>query len=114
MKSDPHADHLHHREGKPGTAAGDDAAAPAGTVYTCPMHPQIRQAGPGSCPICGMALEPVMPSLDEAESPELADFRRRFWWTLPLSIAVFSVAMFGHLLFPMGLPHREHARIRAE
>lgn len=80
--------------------------APAGTIYTCPMHPQIQQSAPGSCPICGMALEPMMPSLEEQENPELVDFRHRFWWTLPLSISVFSLAMFGHVLFPMGLPHQ--------
>ena len=68
------------------------------------MHPEIRRDAPGNCPKCGMALEPVMPSLDEADNPELADFRRRFWWTLPLSIAVFVLAMFGHVLFPQGLP----------
>jgi Cu+-exporting ATPase len=68
---------------------------PTGVIYTCPMHPQIRQRGPGSCPICGMALEPVMPSLDEGENPELVDFRRRFWWTLPLTVATFSLAMIG-------------------
>ncbi|WLI90737.1 copper-translocating P-type ATPase [Massilia sp. R2A-15] len=77
-----------------------------GTFYNCPMHPQIRQPGPGSCPICGMALEPVMPSLEEEDNPELADFRRRFWWTLPLSAAVFLLAMFGHMLLPAGLPHQ--------
>ncbi|WP_410210395.1 heavy metal translocating P-type ATPase [Aquirhabdus sp.] len=67
----------------------------AGTVYTCPMHPEIRQDHPGACPKCGMALEPEMPSLDDEESPELTDFRRRFWWTLPLTIVVFILAMFG-------------------
>lgn len=79
-------------------------AAPEGTIYTCPMHPEIRQPAPGNCPICGMTLEPLMPSLDDEENPELVDFRRRFWWTLPLSVAVFVLAMFGHLLFPSGLP----------
>jgi Cu+-exporting ATPase len=53
-----------------------------------------------------MGLEPVMPSLDEAENPELVDFRRRFWWTLPLSVAVFLLAMFGHMLFPTGIAHQ--------
>ncbi|HET6435626.1 MAG TPA: heavy metal translocating P-type ATPase, partial [Xanthomonadaceae bacterium] len=70
-------------------------AMPAGTIYTCPMHPEIRQEGPGTCPICGMALEPEMPSLDEEDNPELRDFGRRFWWTLPLTAAVFVLAMFG-------------------
>lgn len=73
-------------------------------MYTCPMHPQIRQPAPGNCPICGMALEPVMPSLDDEENPELVDFRRRFWWTLPLSAIVFILAMFGHMLFQGRLP----------
>ena len=72
--------------------------APAGTQYTCPMHPEIVRDRPGSCPICGMALEPVMPSLDDEENPELRDFRRRLWWTLPLSIAVLLIAMGGHRL----------------
>ncbi|MGB5104362.1 MAG: copper-translocating P-type ATPase [Steroidobacteraceae bacterium] len=60
------------------------------------MHPEIVRDDPGSCPICGMALEPVMPSLEEGEHPELVDFRRRFWWTLPLSILTLALAMFGH------------------
>ena len=71
------------------------AAMPSGTIYTCPMHPEIRQEGPGICPICGMALEPEMPSLEEEENPELIDFSQRFRWTLPLTIAVFVLAMFG-------------------
>ena len=71
-------------------------AAPAGTIYTCPMHPEIRQEGPGTCPICGMALEPELPSLEDDDNPELRDFSRRFWWTLPLSIATLLLAMFGH------------------
>ena len=62
-------------------------------TYTCPMHPEVQQTGPGTCPKCGMALEPEMPSLDEGENPELVDFRRRFWWTLPLTIAVFFLGM---------------------
>src|SRR5215813_823740 len=53
--------------------------AAAGTIYTCPMHPQILQVGPGSCPICGMALEPVVASADGAPNPELVDMTRRFW-----------------------------------
>src|SRR5690606_30978949 len=72
-----------------------EAPAAAGTIYTCPMHPEIRQQGPGTCPICGMALEPEMPSLDEDENPELVDCRRRFRWTLPLTAVVFALAMFG-------------------
>jgi Cu+-exporting ATPase len=81
-------------------------AVEPGTIYTCPMHPEIRRTAPGSCPICGMALEPVMPSLEDEENPELVNFRHRFWWTLPLSIVVFVLAMFGHMLFPQGIPHQ--------
>jgi Cu+-exporting ATPase len=77
--------------------AGAQAGAPAlpGAIHTCPMHPEVRQAGPGTCPKCGMALEPEMPSLDEGENPELVDFHRRFWWTLPLTAATFALAMTG-------------------
>jgi len=79
------------REGRGGPPDG-------GTIYTCPMHAQIRQAAPGNCPICGMALEPLMPSLEEDANPELRDFSRRFWWTLPLTVVVTILAMFGHRL----------------
>ncbi|MDB5874719.1 MAG: copper-transporting ATPase [Ramlibacter sp.] len=82
--------------------ASAESAAPApavaGAVYTCPMHPEIRQDHPGACPKCGMALEPEMPSLDDGENPELVDFRRRFYWTLPLTIIVTVLAMAGHRL----------------
>lgn len=64
--------------------------------YTCPMDPEVRQRGPGTCPKCGMALEPEAPSLEEEKNPELVDFSRRFWWTLPLTAIVFVLAMFGH------------------
>ena len=70
----------------------------AGAIYTCPMHPEVRQDKPGACPKCGMALEPEMPTLDEGESPELTDFKRRFIWTLPLTIVVTVLAMVGHRL----------------
>lgn len=70
----------------------------AGGEFTCPMHPEIRQSGPGTCPKCGMALEPVMPGLEEDENPELKDFTRRFWWSLPLTIIVTVIAMAGHSL----------------
>ncbi len=75
----------------------------AGTIYTCPMHPEIRQDHPGNCPKCGMTLEPVLPSLDDEENPELRDFQRRFWWTLPLTAIVFVLAMFGHRLQRMDM-----------
>lgn len=69
-----------------------------GTIYTCPMHPEVRQDKPGVCPKCGMSLEPEMPTLEEGESPELVDFKRRFIWTLPLTIIVTVLAMLGHRL----------------
>ncbi len=74
----------------------DRTAVPAGTRYTCPMHPEIVRDGAGTCPICGMALEPMQPSLDDDDNPELRDFSRRFWFTLPLSIVVLALAMLGH------------------
>ncbi|HDV7284609.1 heavy metal translocating P-type ATPase [Bisgaard Taxon 10/6] len=79
------------------TAPEDTAPEPAGTIYTCPMHPEIRQDRPGNCPLCGMALEPLMPELDD-DNPELRDFSRRFWYTLPLTAAVLVLAMFGERL----------------
>ena len=78
------------------TEPAPDAQAP-GTIYTCPMHPEVRQDHPGDCPKCGMALEPEMPTLDD-DNPELADFTQRFWWTLPLSVIVMVLAMAGHRL----------------
>jgi Cu+-exporting ATPase len=74
------------------------AAVPEGTIYTCPMHPQIRQIGPGSCPICGMALEPEIASLDAPPNPELADMTRRFWIGLVLALPPFVLEMGGHLV----------------
>ena len=73
------------------------AAAPAGAIYTCPMHPQIRQVGPGSCPICGMALEPETITADAGPNPEYADMRRRFWIGLALAAPVLVLEMAGHL-----------------
>jgi P-type Cu+ transporter len=67
-------------------------------LYTCPMHAEIKQDHPGACPKCGMTLEPVLPSLDEGENPELIDFKRRFIWTLPLTVVVTFLAMVGHRL----------------
>ncbi|HEV7337184.1 MAG TPA: heavy metal translocating P-type ATPase [Bosea sp. (in: a-proteobacteria)] len=74
------------------------APAPEGTIYTCPMHPQIRQPAPGSCPICGMALEPEMPTADQEPSHELVDMTRRFWVGLVLTLPVFVLEMGGHLI----------------
>src|SRR5450755_3010818 len=79
------------------------AEAPEGTIYTCPMHPQIRQVGPGSCPICGMALEPELASLDAPRNPELADMTRRFWVGLVLALPAVVLEMGGHLVGGHGL-----------
>ncbi|WP_333723784.1 copper-translocating P-type ATPase [Agrobacterium tumefaciens] len=68
-----------------------------GVIYTCPMHPQVRQIGPGNCPICGMALEPEVATLGTGPSPELLDMSRRFWIGLVLSIPVLALEMGGHL-----------------
>ena len=70
-------------------------AAP-GTIYTCPMHPQVRQEGPGACPICGMALEPALPGAEAGPNPELADMNRRFWIALALALPVFVLEMGAH------------------
>ncbi|MGY1522080.1 heavy metal translocating P-type ATPase [Luteimonas sp. A482] len=78
--------------------AGHEDPAPPGTMYFCPMDPEIRQDHPGICPKCGMALEPEIPSLEEGDNPELRDFSRRFWWTLPFTAIVFVLGMFGHQL----------------
>lgn len=71
---------------------------PEGTVYTCPMHPQIRQVGPGNCPICGMALEPEVATADAGPNPELIDMTRRFWVGLALSVPVVILEMGAHLV----------------
>ncbi|WP_424457307.1 copper-transporting P-type ATPase [Ottowia sp.] len=88
--------HPHHPAAQDSSHAKPDTT-PAGTIYTCPMHPEVQQDHPGNCPKCGMSLEPVIP-LDEEDDSELKDFQRRFWWTLPLTLAVASLAMFGHRL----------------
>jgi P-type Cu+ transporter len=76
---------------------------PQGTIYTCPMDPQIRQVGPGTCPICGMALEPEQVSLDDAPNPELIDMTRRFWIGLVLALPAAVLEMGGHLVGGHGL-----------
>jgi P-type Cu+ transporter len=82
------------------TTAPTVQAAPVtpGAVYTCPMHPEVRQGQPGACPECGMSLEPELAQLDDSENPELVDFKRRFAWTLPLTAIVTVLAMWGHRL----------------
>ena len=90
-------------------AAPAPAPTPAGAIWTCPMHPEIRRDGPGSCPICGMALEPEAPSLDDAPNPELVDFTRRLWVSsilaIPLLIFSMGADLFGlRLLSPSVSP----------
>lgn len=87
-----HAPH-HHASTAVSPAPAASPTAP-GTIYTCPMHPEIRQDHPGTCPKCGMTLEPLLPDLDD-DNPELRDFSRRFWWTLPLTLVVLALAMLG-------------------
>lgn len=85
-----------------------DVALPAvaGTIYTCPMHPEIRLDHPGNCPKCGMSLEPLIPELENEDNSELTDFRRRFWWTLPLTVIVTAIAMLAHQFFHGGIPYQ--------
>jgi len=75
-----------------------------GAIYTCPMHPEIRRVGPGSCPICGMALEPEMASADTGPNPELVDMTRRFWIGLALALPVMAVEWGGHFVSPAHWP----------
>jgi len=72
--------------------------APEGTIWTCPMHPEIRQNHPGACPICGMALEPALVTADGGPSPELNSMTRRFWIGLVLSVPVLTLEMGGHIV----------------
>ncbi len=84
------------RNAAPAAAMAEPAAG--GAIYTCPMHPEVRQDHPGACPKCGMALEPVQPATGDDENAELSDFRRRFFWTLPLTVIVATLSMAGHFL----------------
>jgi len=121
MTVDPHtAKHRHTHDGRPyyfcsgscresfiagpakylatvDTKSEPSAPAAAGTIYTCPMHPEIRQNGPGSCPICGMALEQETISIETVSNPELTDMTRRLWAGLTLAVPVFVLEMGGHL-----------------
>nr|WP_307437641.1 copper-translocating P-type ATPase [Labrys monachus] len=108
--SDHHEhDHSHHHAGPAAAAAAKPQGAapqpgsPQGVIYTCPMHPQIRQVGPGHCPICGMALEPAVTTAETGPSAELADMTRRFWIGLALALPVFVLEMGGHLADLHGL-----------
>ena len=112
---DPHHDHHAHHHGPhcdhtaPAPAAAP-AKAQAGTLYTCPMHPEVRASKPGACPICGMALEPLVASAaDDGPNAELVDMTRRFWIGLVLTIPVFVLEMGGHL----GLVPHLHGRTGA-
>ena len=80
-----------------GPSPQQTSSVPEGAIYTCPMHPQIRQVGPGSCPICGMALEPVLATAEAGPNAELIDMSRRFWIGLVLSLPVVALEMGGHL-----------------
>ncbi|MGH8090932.1 MAG: heavy metal-binding domain-containing protein, partial [Rudaea sp.] len=80
-----------------GAAVAEAAPPPTGTIYTCPMHPEVRQIGPGHCPKCGMALEPLLPSVDSEDDGGLRTLARRFWISLALTIPVVAVAMGPHL-----------------
>src|SRR6476661_4386304 len=94
-----HTDHAHPAASR--SAVKDPVCGMDGEAaeWTCPMHPEIRRPGPGSCPICGMALEPVMVTADSGPSPELADMTRRFWFGVAVSIPVLLLGMGGDL-FP--------------
>jgi Cu+-exporting ATPase len=84
-----------HHDHRPAPAA--KAAGQEDVEYTCPMHPQVRQMGPGHCPICGMALEPVLVTAETGESPQLRDMSQRFWIGTALTLPVFALEMGGHL-----------------
>ncbi|OJZ05936.1 MAG: copper-translocating P-type ATPase [Thiobacillus sp. 63-78] len=92
-----HAHHSGHLAHPPTAAKPVPRGDPSQVEYTCPMHPQVRQMGPGYCPICGMALEPVVATAEAGESPELRDMTRRFWIGLVLTAPVFVLEMGGHL-----------------
>lgn len=100
MNNASHAHHHHHGQSHdPATSSfkPDGPGIVKASIYTCPMHPQIRQTEPGNCPICGMALEPEVANLETGPSPELADMTRRFWIGLVLSVPVIALEMGGHL-----------------
>jgi len=95
-----HSCHHHHHDHAAPTPAGP---VKPGAIYTCPMHPQIRQEGPGSCPICGMALEPEVMTADSGPNPELADMTRRFWVGLAFALPLLVIEMGGHV-FGLHIP----------
>src|SRR4051795_1517065 len=93
-----HAGHAPDRPDEGSATAPGAASADGVSEWTCPMHPEIRRSAPGSCPICGMGLEPVTVTADSGPSPELADMTRRFWVAVALSIPVLVLAMGGDLI----------------
>jgi Cu+-exporting ATPase len=93
-----------------GDGHGQGPAAQPGVIYTCPMHPEIKKDGPGSCPICGMALEPLMPTAADEPNPELRDMSRRFWASLVLTLPVLTTAM-GEMLPPLRQLVPPHAAV---
>ena len=103
MEGARHEPAAHEHHGHSGHAHVPASAKPVAqsdqsqVEYTCPMHPQVRQMGPGHCPICGMALEPVLATAEQGESPELRDMTRRFWLGTALTVPVFALEMGGHL-----------------
>jgi len=103
MAREPHL----HEHGRCSAASGQPSATPEATIFTCLMHPQIRQVGGGACPICGMALEPELAAATSGRSAELIDMSRRFWISLVLSIPVVALEMGGHIAnLHMGLGQR--------
>jgi Cu+-exporting ATPase len=98
MKGEMHARHGHGQHAHASAALKPKPRGDQGQVeYTCPMHPQVRQMGPGNCPLCGMALEPVVATAEQGESPELRDMTRRLWIGTALTVPVFALEMGGHL-----------------
>ncbi len=89
--------HAHNHSHAPASTKPAASGAQGQVEYTCPMHPQVRQRGPGDCPICGMALEPVVATAEQGESPELRDMTGRFWIGTMLTLPVFALEMGGHL-----------------
>ena len=83
--------------GKKPAAKPDASPLPAGTIYVCPMDPEIRQTSPGACPICGMALEPELVTADALPNAELADMTRRFWIGLAFALPVVVLEMGAHI-----------------
>ena len=96
------SEHAGHHVHAPHDAPASASLPVDGAIYTCPMHPEIREDQPGACPKCGMALEPLLPTVDD-DNPELRDFTRRFWYSLPLTLIVFVLAMFGERLHLMAM-----------